>query len=172
MFFSIREYGRIEGLIKDAAATAGATQSTPALTGSDACTLTGDEFNPLRETDKMGRANPYQDKTRGRLAMYQLIKTGTGVVGSGAAAVINKNVLINLSGPDSVMGRSIVAFLDNGSATTPYTHAGNQEMASSTELAAEAHGCCVIGYDTPPDLASSTHHHHGPGTVAHTHANN
>jgi hypothetical protein len=65
--------------------------------------------------------------------------------------VVNKNVLINLSGPDSVIGRSIVAFLDNGAGTG---QAGNGEMLTAAELKAEATGCCVIGYDSPPALAS------------------
>ena len=47
------------------------------------------------------------------------------MAGQGLKAVIDKNVLINLSGPDSVIGRSIVAFQDDGTDTTPYTYAGN-----------------------------------------------
>ena len=108
----------------------------------------------------MGRANPYQDKSRGRLTAY----TVSVSTGKGAAAVINKNVLVNLSGPDSIIGRSIVAFHDSNTV--------NGEMLTKTELTAEAVNCCIVGYDTPPTLASQAHHHHGPGTVAHTHSGN
>jgi hypothetical protein len=64
MKFSIREYGRIEG----------GTVSTAVavVTNSTGCFNVGPEFNPLSETDKMGRANPYQDITRGRLSDYAL----------------------------------------------------------------------------------------------------
>ena len=30
-------------------------------------TLLGEEYNPLKEIDKYGRQNPYQDPTRGRI---------------------------------------------------------------------------------------------------------
>ena len=63
--FKITEYGRLD----DGTAMAQSSTATAITTTLAAkCTLLGDEFNPLRETDKMGRANPYQDPNRGRIA--------------------------------------------------------------------------------------------------------
>ena len=64
--YKITEYGRLDDGATTMALSSTATAVT--LTTSRSCTLLGDEFNPLRETDKMGRANPYQDPNRGRIA--------------------------------------------------------------------------------------------------------
>lgn len=75
--FRITEYGRIDNgattMTQTATTTSGVTTITSSTAGYSSataavCTLLGDEFNPLRETDKMGRANPYQDPNRGRIA--------------------------------------------------------------------------------------------------------
>ena len=165
--FSIREYGRLRGSLPATPATTIAAPESGSTT--TACQYVGPEFNPLEETDKMGRPNPYQDKTRGRLTAYQLSTSSSG--GTGNGAIINKNVLVNLSGPDSIIGRSIVAFVETGTAPSVLNDGWVESTAlTGTEILAEAYGCCVIGIDSPPDLASQTHHHHGPGTVAHSHA--
>lgn len=62
--FRILEYGRLDD---------GTTfSSSTVLAGTDCSSQSGDEFNPLKETDKMGRANPYQDPNRGRIANLPL----------------------------------------------------------------------------------------------------
>ena len=148
--FSIREYGRIRGSVPSTPATTAALE-TGALTTN--CQYVGPEFNPLEETDKMGRPNPYQDKTRGRLTAYQMSTSSSGATGT--SAIINKNVLVNLSGPDSIIGRSIVAFIETGTSPSVLNDGWVESTAlTGTEILAEAYGCCVIGIDSPPDLAS------------------
>jgi len=59
-----------------------------------ACDSTGDEFNPLFETDKWGNPNPYQDPSRGRLDFPYADEEPT-------------ELMQNLSGHNSILGRSI-----------------------------------------------------------------
>ena len=65
--FRIFEYGRL-----DDGATFSATTADANLAGRACSDKAGEEFNPLKETDKMGRANPYQDPNRGRIAALKL----------------------------------------------------------------------------------------------------
>ena len=70
----------------------------------DDCAEGGDEFNPLHEVDSYGNANPYQDPTRGR---FELVKTDE----AGAADEMQESILQNLSGHNSLMGRSLTVDL-------------------------------------------------------------
>ena len=65
--FRIFEYGRL-----DDGATFSLTTASANLSGRACSDKAGEEFNPLKETDKMGRANPYQDPNRGRIAALKL----------------------------------------------------------------------------------------------------
>ena len=108
----------------------------------NACADVGDEYNPLTEKDKLDRPNPYQDPTRGRLANVTVDASGV------ATDLVQKGILLNLSGYGSIMGRSMTLFAtDSDGAPT-----------------GSALGCCVIGVDAKPTPTSSTdHHHHGYG---------
>ena len=73
----------------------------------------GDEFNPLAERDRLNRLNPYQDPKRGRITEVTSTaatnpptsaNTGWGTVTNS----IDNNVLLNLSGPDSIIGRAVI----------------------------------------------------------------
>jgi hypothetical protein len=110
---------------------------------SNSCGSIGDEYNPLTEKDKLGRANPYQDPTRGRF---------TNVTVDAAGAVIDsmqKGILLNLSGYGSIMGRSIAIY----------------NVDANGDLDANPTGCCVIGVDATPTATAPAddHHHHGHG---------
>lgn len=66
----------------------------------DDCSQGSQEFNPLHEADAHGNPNPYQDPSRGRL---ELVKTDS----DGAADVMQEEVLQNLAGHNSLLGRSL-----------------------------------------------------------------
>ena len=114
-----------------------------ATTGAG-CDNLGDEYNPLTEKDKLGRANPYQDPSRGRFENISV----TGVdPDRDVTDLIQKDILLNILGPNSIMGRSIALYSVDGAGV----------------LSASPISCCVIGYDAAPELADdvkSTHHHH------------
>ena len=113
----------------------------------------GDEYNPLQEKDYLNRVNPYQDPTRGRLKKVTVDASGN------ITDSINEDVLVNLSGPDSIIGRGIAL----------YTCDANGNLGTNPSL------CCTIGYDIQPttDQVTETHHHHavpfGAVTSAHGH---
>lgn len=69
----------------------------------------GNEWRPLGEKDKYGRVNPFQDPQRGRI---QIITTTTTNTTDGIQPTdnIQANILINLSGSTSIMGRGIKVF--------------------------------------------------------------
>jgi len=120
------------------------------VSGNTDCADLGKEFNPLLEKDKMNRFNPYQDPTRGRIADVTLDATGDLV------DFVQKNVLVNLSGPDSIIGRS-VAIYDDG------YDSDNVTLTDTTPI-----DCCVIGYDKVDAEEVTPHHHHyvGLGTTS------
>ena len=62
---------------------------------------TGEEFNPLKEVNKYGIQNPYQDPGRGTIE--DLVADGDSRI-----AVEPTYVLQQLEGKDSIIGRSIV----------------------------------------------------------------
>ena len=112
------------------------------------CADIGDEYNPLTEKDKLGRANPYQDPTRGRFT--NITTDSTGSIADG----IQKDVLLNLLGHDDLIGRSLAIYTTD----------------SDGVLAASPLGCCVIGYDQEPELPEEnkpTHHHHSYPSYGH-----
>ena len=105
------------------------------------CESLGDEFNPLQEKDSLGRLNPYQDQTRGRMADVATDDNGD------VTDAVQKDILLNLEGPDQIIGRSIAVY----------------QLNDEGILAATPQGCCVIGYDEHPELPADmtpTHHHH------------
>uniref|UniRef100_A0A7S3MR79 Superoxide dismutase copper/zinc binding domain-containing protein n=2 Tax=Choreotrichia TaxID=141411 RepID=A0A7S3MR79_9SPIT len=114
------------------------------------CVDLGDEFNPLLEKDKMNRFNPFQDPTRGRIG--DITTDGDGKV----STLVQKNVLVNLSGPDSIIGRSV------GIYNSGYD---SDNVTLKDKTAAD---CCVIGYDKVDADEVTPHHHHyvGLGTTS------
>ena len=107
----------------------------------NSCANVGPAWNPLSELDSLGRVNPYQDPTRGNIE--NITADSTGVIDND----IQKELLQNLSGSQSIIGRSVTVFLLDSDGAFPDTPIG----------------CCVIGFDEQP-AASSTepdHHHHG-----------
>lgn len=120
----------------------GFTDSTPLRFvinefGKIDCDATGDEFRPLQEKDKYNRNNPYQDPARGRLP--SVTADGTGAI----PETITQNVLLNLEGKNSIMGRSILLFDDST----------DVDGAIITE---EPVACCIIGVDASPPLPTPT----------------
>ena len=95
-------------------------RTTGAIADGTDCTVAGDEFNPLKELDKYGNPNPYQDPSRGTIAAIT-------VDGTGAASVAPTDLLQNLTGSDGLLGRSI----------------------ELTDAAADV-TCCVIARDVTP----------------------
>ena len=89
------------------------------------CDQVGDEFNPLSEVNKYGQVNPYQDPTRGRFADITTDTTGNYA----EADSDYDHLLQNLSGKDSLIGRSITL----------------------TNEATGASQCCVIARDVIPE---------------------
>ena len=91
---------------------------------SDNCANIGtDEYNPLREEDKDGNANPYQDPSIGRFPSFV---TDANV---DYANSVPLNVLQNLEGRYSIIGRSL-------------------EIRSAADGLID---CCTIGYQPIPD---------------------
>ena len=86
--------------------------------GND-CADGGNEFNPLKEV-KYGIENPYSDKTRGRIL-------GLTSDDTGAASLRQKILLQNLSGKESLVGKSLSLF------------------KVVADMADELIDCCVIG---------------------------
>ena len=121
--FKFNEYGRALGSL-----------------GGPLCDNVGNEFNPLSELDSLGRVNPYQDPSRGNIDMITADSNGD------IDNEIQKELLQNLSGHDSLIGRSVSVFdvADDGTQTLI--------------------GCCNIGYDKQPASSATapTHHHHQP----------
>lgn len=118
--------------------------------GANDCADLGDEFNPLLEKDKMNRFNPFQDPTRGRIG--DITTDANGAVSD----LVQKNVLVNLSGSDSIIGRSVGVY-DSG-------YASDNVTLTDTGAA----DCCVIGYDKVDADEVTPHHHHyvGLGTTS------
>lgn len=131
----------------------------------------GNEWRPLGEKDKYGRINPFQDPQRGRI---QIITTANDAVNVANGATptdnIQANILINLSGSTSIMGRGIKVF----PATDAITPTDNidDDLAKATKLQTDrttsgyqARACCVVGEDEPP--TTSNHYHYGYGGYGH-----
>lgn len=104
------------------------------------CANVGKVWNPLSELDSLGRVNPYQDPSRGNID--DIVADANGAITNS----IQKEVLQNLSGHDSIIGRSVTVFQKNDDGTLP----------------SQPIGCCVIGYDAQPaaSAVAPTHHHH------------
>ena len=90
----------------------------------DECANGGNEFNPLKEV-KLGVENPYADKTRGRINPFTSDDTG-------AASIMQKTLLQNLSGKESLIGKSLSLF--------KVVEGMDDELID----------CCVIGEDELP----------------------
>lgn len=101
-------------------------------TTTNTCDNTGTEYRPLQEKDKYNQNNPYQDPARGRLPYRTLTTSATGAL----AATTTNNLLLNLTGDDSIIGRSILFY----------------EMdATGKTRDAVPKGCCVIAIDVNPN---------------------
>jgi hypothetical protein len=87
------------------------------------CSKNLPEFWPLEEMDRYGVSNKYQDPTRGKFP--EVVIAASSVVDE-----ITTNILLNLSGEDSLMGRTLILT----DTTDPDTLLG----------------CCFIGEDKPP----------------------
>jgi len=87
----------------------------------------GMEFNPLKEFDRYQQPNPYQDPSRGILENVTADEEG-------AVSSTQQKLLQNLSGPESLIGRSI-----------HLTSVAQMEEGDPTPNA-----CCVIGKDKNP----------------------
>jgi len=114
------------------------------------CTATGPEYRPLAEVDKYGGPNPYQVPARGRIPQQTADATGA------ITDVLTRDILLNLSGHDSIIGRSIVV---SDLSVNPTT---------GDRLVPNPIGCCIIGIDESPMMPSTPKypaygHGHGYG---------
>lgn len=105
------------------------------------CANGGEEFNPYKE-EWNGQANPHADPTRGKIDGFTTDATG-------AFTLNQAKLLQNLSGKDSIVGKSIELF---------------QVVTDGDDISL---GCCVIGQDvTPAHLVKAeiktTHVYHKP----------
>lgn len=146
------EYGRLTGA-KEGTTTAtkkNLAVATSSLNNTyNACMNMGNQFRPLKEVDKYGRANPFQDPARG---VIPLISAGVAIIPAITANTKSRNLLINLSGKDSIVGRGIQVY-----------NATYSTLGGTTRLRTQTIGCCTIGLDKPPTVSVNHHHHYGYG---------
>ena len=90
------------------------------------CSNVGEEYNPLREYNRYGETNPYQDLSRGRLNNVKSDRN------TGAINDMQRNFLQNLSGIESITGRSLSVY----------------KVTSHGKLVLQ--NCCVIARDASP----------------------
>jgi len=105
------------------------------------CANGGEEFNPYKE-EWNGQVNPHADPTRGKIDGFTTDATG-------AFTLNQARLLQNLSGKDSIVGKSIELF---------------QVVTDEDDISL---GCCVIGLDVIPDHLvkaeiKTTHVYHKP----------
>ena len=168
---ALTEYGRV--LNKQATTGAANTfekagiaeASTAGATDKRECANMGNEWRPLGEKDKYGRINPFQDPQRGRIQIITTTTSGANSVGP-TTGNIQANILINLSGPTSIMGRGLKVFTATETATPldkidDNLASGAKSLTDATTTGFAAHACCVIGEDEPP--TSTSHYHYGYG---------
>ena len=122
------------------------------------CGNMGNQFRPLKEVDKYGRVNPFQDPTRGVIPS-QAAGTATAVSTGGTITANTKtrNLLISLSGKDSIIGRGIAVYN-----TTRTTTVSTSALRNTKPV-----GCCVVALDVPPTVSVNHHHHYGYGGYGH-----
>ena len=132
----------------------------------------GKEWRPLGEKDKYGRPNPFQDPQRGRIQIITTIQEATAQLGIGKRGVtpidgtnLQNNILINLSGPTSIMGRGLKVFEQTGDTNANKIDDGLDKGNFNFETGYAIQACCVIGEDKPP--TTMMHHHYGYGGYGH-----
>ena len=103
-------------------------------TTGGSCTRVGEEYNPLKEVDKYGRENPFQDPMRGRLP--PILNQGVGT--TTFISEYPENLLQNLEGKESIIGRGMVRRIDTGNADGTITEGSIQD-------------CCTIARDQVPE---------------------
>ena len=111
---ALTEYGRV--LNKPTDTTIANVFSNAGVSGNAECANMGNEWRPLGEKDKYGRINPFQDPQRGRIQIVKTQDSGANSTGP-TTGNIQANILINLSGPTSIMGRGIKVFEATETAT-------------------------------------------------------
>jgi len=105
----------------------GDTSDAPTCPATD----TGEEYNPLKEVDKHGRANPYQDPYYGRLMDFNIASSENSF-----AQTAPTSLLQNLEGKYSIMGRSVIMITVNADGTEPDPYSIKD--------------CCTILYEAMP----------------------
>jgi hypothetical protein len=153
--FRLMEYGQ---LLKNSTATTGTLLAQN-------CGNMGNQFRPLKEVDKYGRVNPFQDPNRGIIPLQSASTqskkvaniTGTNY-GQITANTKVRNLLISLSGKDSIIGRGIQVWNKTPKSSTDATIKGKFPV-----------GCCVVALDVPPTVSVNHHHHYGYGGYGHGH---
>ena len=138
---ALTEYGRV--LNKQATTGASNTfekagiaeASTAGASDKRECANMGNEWRPLGEKDKYGRINPFQDPQRGRIQMVTTTTSSSDSVGP-TTGNIQANILINLSGPTSIMGRGIKVFTATDTATP--TDKIDDSLAAGTKTFTDA----------------------------------
>mmetsp|Transcript_3027 Transcript_3027/g.3550 ORF Transcript_3027/g.3550 Transcript_3027/m.3550 type:complete len:440 (+) Transcript_3027:282-1601(+) len=106
-------------------------------TGAD-CLNSGPEFNPMLEVNRYNEPNPFQDPTRGRIDDFTSDETG-------ALSYNMKEYLGNLSGHESIVGRSI-----------HLTVKGEPNPVA----------CCTIGDDKDPYVSAKKKEYVQPQTTS------
>lgn len=137
------------------------------------CNQMGKEWRPLGELDRYGRPNPFQDPQRGRIQIVTTIQqANSDAVGVGKKGVtptdgsnIQHNILINLSGPTSIMGRGLKVFEQTADTDANKIEDKLTDGTTDFETGFEPQACCVIGEDKPPTTMS--HYHYGYSGYGH-----
>ena len=129
-------------------------QAGTATNTTAACRNMGNQFRPLKEVDKYGRVNPFQDPTRGVISSIAAGNTTSAGTAAGTITANTKtrNLLISLSGKDSIIGRGIAVY--NTTLNTAVLKVQRNLLPV---------GCCAIGLDVPPTVSVNHHHHYGYG---------
>ena len=134
-------------------------------TNNFACGNMGNQFRPLKEVDKYGRVNPFQDPNRGVIPAQSagaITLTAATVTGNNGGDITDgtkvRNLLISLSGKDSIIGRGIAVYNKTPVSSTDSTLRGTRPV-----------GCCVVALDVPPTVSVNHHHHYGYGGYGYGH---
>ena len=117
------EYGRLTGATPTTSVAVNyQSTNTSVNTAANACYNMGNQFRPLKEVDKYGRANPFQDPSRGVIPLISATTGSTGFEPLISANTKSRNLLINLSGKDSIIGRGIQVFNATWTSSTSKTY--------------------------------------------------
>ena len=135
------------------------------------CSFVGEEWNPMREVDRNGRPNPYQDPNRGTMPNFTTLTEADG--GSAFPTCVANDffggnragfedlepqiLLQNLDGIDSIMGRSMQIVQVSGTVQTKSCY------LIAVDVTPEGYGLIDTNY--PLSTTGQTYSSYGTNTV-------